>query len=346
MSEFPAWLQGARAAPSVYNTQPWRFALRPNGDILVRWDPERVLPAADPMGRDLYLSLGAAIESARLRSAAAGQPLAFTLATDDEEGVVGVLTRVAEPDDRSDLRLAQALWERRTARTRHLRFPVPPVVLLALRRETVGWGCRLHIITERPDIRRLAWLTRIATAHSFRRVEVVEELFHWLRLDSEDPAYERDGLTAESLELWRVSRILMRWSSTHDPSFWPVRIAVQELYALQLLLIARQTASACLLTTASTDRSDMVNAGRLLLRLWLLGAEAGMNAHPLARVISDDATTARCLELFNAPGTIPAALFRLGFCPPVATSARLPLDELVEQPGRVSQTVATNRRPG
>ncbi|CAA9566570.1 MAG: hypothetical protein AVDCRST_MAG88-1948, partial [uncultured Thermomicrobiales bacterium] len=68
----PAWLDGARVAPSAHNTQPWRFTPLPDGRIAVRWRPERALPVTDPTGRDLYLALGAAVESALLRAAAAG----------------------------------------------------------------------------------------------------------------------------------------------------------------------------------------------------------------------------------------------------------------------------------
>ena len=37
-------------APSVHNTQPWRFAVRP-GEISLYADPDRWLAVADPAGR-------------------------------------------------------------------------------------------------------------------------------------------------------------------------------------------------------------------------------------------------------------------------------------------------------
>src|SRR3954447_21605890 len=89
--ERPAWLRGALAAPSAQNTQPWRFTSRPDGQVAVGWDLERTLPAGDPTYRDLYLALGAAVESARLRPAAAGTALLFSPTPDDTDGIVGYL---------------------------------------------------------------------------------------------------------------------------------------------------------------------------------------------------------------------------------------------------------------
>ena len=40
-------------APSVHNTQPWRFAVRP-GEISLYADPDRWLAVADPAGRELF----------------------------------------------------------------------------------------------------------------------------------------------------------------------------------------------------------------------------------------------------------------------------------------------------
>ncbi|MEO6083892.1 MAG: hypothetical protein ABIQ18_12395 [Umezawaea sp.] len=46
-------------APSVCNSQPWRFRLLPDW-IELHADPDRALPVTDPAGRELRLSCGAA----------------------------------------------------------------------------------------------------------------------------------------------------------------------------------------------------------------------------------------------------------------------------------------------
>ena len=55
----------ASLAPSVHNTQPWRFVVSEH-TIEVYADPDRQLASIDHFGRQLHISCGAAIELARL----------------------------------------------------------------------------------------------------------------------------------------------------------------------------------------------------------------------------------------------------------------------------------------
>ena len=47
-------------APSSHNSQPWRFGVT-NGVLELRADRRRALPVADPQGRELVISCGAAL---------------------------------------------------------------------------------------------------------------------------------------------------------------------------------------------------------------------------------------------------------------------------------------------
>src|SRR5687768_6760393 len=76
-------IEAATLAPSVHNTQPWRFVLRPDGfDLLA--DPGRRLPVLDPTGRLLHLSCGAALVTARTAARALGLAADVELLPDPE----------------------------------------------------------------------------------------------------------------------------------------------------------------------------------------------------------------------------------------------------------------------
>ncbi|MBH0781072.1 Acg family FMN-binding oxidoreductase [Nocardia bovistercoris] len=66
-----AAMQAAGRAPSVHNTQPWRWVLDGAGLRLYR-DDRRLLDVADPAGRQLVISCGAMLHHARTAFAAAG----------------------------------------------------------------------------------------------------------------------------------------------------------------------------------------------------------------------------------------------------------------------------------
>ncbi|MCF3124573.1 nitroreductase family protein [Streptomyces arenae] len=66
-------MSAATAAPSMYNTQPWRFRFDPDTlTVELRAAVERGLPYADPQGRALHLAAGAAAFNLRVAVASLG----------------------------------------------------------------------------------------------------------------------------------------------------------------------------------------------------------------------------------------------------------------------------------
>src|SRR4029453_18255107 len=79
-----AWLRAAVAAPSVYNTQPWLFRVTER-EIEVYADPTRQLGVVDPRGRELMISVGAALFNLRVAMLADGRTPTVRLFPDGAE---------------------------------------------------------------------------------------------------------------------------------------------------------------------------------------------------------------------------------------------------------------------
>ena len=89
----PAVVEAATRAPSVHNTQPWRFVA--HDDVVELWDdPARGLPVLDPVGRARLISCGAALALAEVAAAGLGVSTRTTLLPD-----------AAAPDHLADLQL-------------------------------------------------------------------------------------------------------------------------------------------------------------------------------------------------------------------------------------------------
>ena len=73
----------AARAPSVHNTQPWRFAVTPTGLDLYA-DRSRQLTVLDPTGRQLMVSCGAALGLATLATRTLGHSCTVELLPDDD----------------------------------------------------------------------------------------------------------------------------------------------------------------------------------------------------------------------------------------------------------------------
>jgi hypothetical protein len=198
--------------------------------------------------------------------------------------------------------------------------------------EAVRWGCAFHVVTEQRSIRRLAALARRATAEQFADGAVQSELWRWLRLDPTDPAYERDGLTAGCLNLHGATLAAARLTMPPARMRRLARLRLHHLLAIDTQQVVRQSAALCLVTAPSLERDALVETGRVLLRLWLIAAGAGLTTHPVSALLDCAATVGPAVAVFGAVGETPAALFRLGFTPPVHRAPRLPADELLEMP--------------
>jgi hypothetical protein len=74
-------VRAAAAAPSVCNSQPWYFSSRQNA-IRLHADPRRRLPQADPAGREMVISCGAALFNLRLAMSQLGFAADVTLLPD------------------------------------------------------------------------------------------------------------------------------------------------------------------------------------------------------------------------------------------------------------------------
>ena len=69
--EVAAVLEAAALAPSVHNSQPWRFRVLPDR-IELHADLSRRLPATDPDDKELRLACGAALANLRIALEALG----------------------------------------------------------------------------------------------------------------------------------------------------------------------------------------------------------------------------------------------------------------------------------
>ncbi len=83
-------------APSLHNSQPWRFGLR-DGAVEVLLDHDRSPAVADPDGWAAHIACGAAVFDARLALATMGTPAETTLRPDRDDPAVLASLRPGTP---------------------------------------------------------------------------------------------------------------------------------------------------------------------------------------------------------------------------------------------------------
>jgi hypothetical protein len=146
-------------APSIGNSQPWRWSLAGDGTLELRADRSRRLDRADHLGRQLVLSCGAALHHARVAASALGHPVAVVRPTPGEDpdlmAVLHARPGPTTPGAQAELR---ALEERRTDRRRFTTWPMAEDRLTRLAQSVATPGVQAVALTDRrarQDVGRL-----------------------------------------------------------------------------------------------------------------------------------------------------------------------------------------------
>jgi hypothetical protein len=255
----------ATRAPSVHNTQPWRWVA--HGHVLELYaDHWRGLPVADPTGRDLTVSCGAALHQASVASAALGWSPTVTRLPDpsDPDLLARVeLTPAPPPADAADL--LEAIDARCTDRRRFTSWPVPDERLARLAQVATQAGTRAVPLTD--------------VSERFRADRIVLQATERYRSDQ--------AMTTEQ-QAWRDRSLVDGIPSTVVPrrtgSVAPERFADGDLDDRDEHAVEGSD-GLVVIFDVQDDPAAWLRAGEGLSALWLAAMAGGLSVVPLSQVV-------------------------------------------------------------
>lgn len=312
----------ATAAPSIHNTQPWRFRIGTDRLDLFA-DPSRALNVVDPTGRQLVLSCGAALEHAVLAVRAAGAHTAVAVLPDpaDPDHLARLDIGEARPPEPLDQALVEAMPRRHTYRAAFDRLPVPAELVSALTRGTAELGVRLHALADRDDLVVASVLLDRADQLETSDPAYREELAHWRRDEADTNA--DDGVLDSAMAPVGPRTSLAMRDFGGDPA--DTRGRSEDAPVERPLVI--------ILSTESDGRAAWLVAGRAMGWVLLRAAVDGVQASPLGQVLDVPATRAmlgRDLRLLGHPQMI----LRMGYPldPALPPTRRRAVDSVIDPP--------------
>lgn len=301
-----AAVETAQHAPSIHNTQPWRWTF--DGRVLLlHTEPARQLAIADPAGRMLTLSCGAALHHARVAIAAQGHRPVITRFPDRTDPGLLATLGVGDPlpAHGTATRLYGALMRRRTDRRPVDERPPDPQALDEVTAAVETEGVHAQLL-RRDQVVELASAAAIARDVDSRDMLRRRELDDWVGRDRPDAA----GIPEAAIPT-------VPGQETVSPRF-PL---AGQTGTLGTDPTGRDTAAAYLLLFCDTDEpADWLRGGEALSHAWAVATENDLAVLPLSSVV--EVAEAR-LELYRALSGIghPLIVLRLGVAGPGPTDA-------------------------
>jgi len=312
-------IAAAARAPSVQNTQPWRFKVTKSA-IELYCDSRRQL-LADPDGREMLISCGAALYGLRLAIRSLGYlPVVDVLPRPAGPRLLARVTLgAAGPVTAAEHEMLKALPHRHTHRAAFVPDPLPTGLLAELQHDAIAEGARLDIVDQGKAYQQLADIVSAAARNLDSDPWARAEMRCWSGSVA-GPA--GDGVPADAFPA----------TTTGQPGPGSGRLRQRDFDLGRGL--GQLTAdgpgpavTAVLLTTDDTPR-EWLSAGQALHRLLLHAATRSVFASLYTQPLEHDLTRALIQDRLALPGA-PQMLLQLGVAHTAHATARRPTQDVI-----------------
>ncbi|MFZ1871486.1 MAG: nitroreductase family protein [Chania sp.] len=340
----PRWrlVQKAALAPSSHNLQPWLIDLRGSTDSLIlRADPERLLPVADPYARETLISLGCFLELLSMAAQAEGYRCEIIEFPDGEAPQLPPiapviaqirLTPVSQP------RLPDPLFlmveQRRTNRHPYDRQrAVPEDILGSLLAAGNAYGINAAGSVTPALVQKLNPLAANAWQTEMGHDEAVLESLQLTRIGCKEIEIHRDGIA--------ISGFLPEMAATLG-LFPRDRVPEPDSRVMRGMIASgeeqAQTAAGWIwLYSQGNQHVQQLAAGRAFVRLQLAAAQHGIAMQPMSYLLGEaPAMLPHQQELYDHLELNPyqhrlQMLVRIGYAAPVAAAPRRRLSDFIQE---------------
>ncbi|MFC7245243.1 Acg family FMN-binding oxidoreductase [Catellatospora aurea] len=313
----PALYDAARtalAAPSIFNTQPWRW--QADTEMLRLYaDRHRQLPTADPQGRLLTVSCGAGLHHARTALAAAGLDADVRELPDPADPDLLAEIRIVGPHEPAlaELQALAAIGRRHTDRRPFTTQPVTDATCRAL--TTAGELEHTHVHLVRADqVAVLALAAVRAGALQLSDPDYRAELADW----TNRPPWSGEGVSTETTVRAVARRVPIRdYAPFGGDTMHPGRDT--DAGARYMVLF-----------TDDDTPAAWLHAGQALSAVLLTATVHGLGSAPISDVTEVPGTRDELRLLLPGLGH-PQVCVRVGYAQPgpPAPSTRRPYEESI-----------------
>ncbi len=307
----------AARAPSVHNTQPWRFRINPY-DVELLADPRRKL-RVDPVGREMLVSCGAALFALRLATRSLGYRPIVTLFPDPAQP--RLLARISlgagAPMTALEREMLNGVPHRHTHRGAFCSGPLPPRLVAGMQHDALAEGATLALVQRSVDYERLASLLAATGSRQDVDPAATADIMRWAGAAA---GTARDGVPARAFP----SRPATEPGRLRQRDFDLGRGVGREASP------GGPPAVTAVLLTLGDRRADWLRAGQALQRLLLHAASKWVFASLYTQPLESAQIRQMVAERLAPPG-FPQVLLQFGLADTTQPTSRRPPANLVDR---------------
>ena len=307
-------VRAATLAASSHNTQPWTFVATPD-TIEIRPDKTRQLLVLDPAGRELWISLGCALENLLIAAHAAGY--ATTVSYPEAEEIIRVRLSTDQPHATP---LLAAIALRQNTRSEYDGLPIAPATLKQLEAVRLEPGVSVQFVLEPSELKTVLDYISQGTLKQYADPAFMRELIHWLRFTKKDALARMDGLYTRSSGNPEVPRWLGQMVVGATKPQWQADVDAAKF---------RSSSGAVLIASQTDDKAAWVRTGQVYERLALQMTALGVRSAFLNQPIEVGSVRSQLKSAMTLGPALPQLLMRFGHAPAMPPSLRRPVSQVL-----------------
>ena len=278
-------------------------------------DQSRQLSVLDPAGRELWISLGCALENLLIAAQAAGFATAVTYPAAQE--VIRVRLSADKPQSTP---LLAAISQRQNTRSTYDGQSVVPATLRQLQAVSSEPGVIVQFVLEPSELKTVLEYVNQGNLKQYADPAFVRELIHWLRFTKKDALASLDGLYTRS-------------SGNPEVPRWLGQVVVggtkpksqADIDAARF----RSSSGAVVIASSTDDRAAWVRSGQVYERLALQMTALGVQSAFLNQPIEVDSVRGSFQSALGLGSAVPQLLMRFGHGPLLPRSLRRPVSQVM-----------------
>lgn len=287
-------------APSAHNTQPWKFKVTENSvDVYIDWS--RHLTVSDPTERQLYVSLGCAIENGVVAAEYAGFEVRVAYFPKGEGKDLPAASLVLSQSTKKSFdtaKLFKAIWVRRNDRSRYDGAPLNNDERSALTATRDG-----HIVLVEDTAGRdaLAEVSAKGTWETLSRSDFKMELSQWVRSSL---TKKHDGMPGDAMGMPSPVALIAPFVAKNAP--------IHKMQTPEVKKQITSSAAVAVIITSEDSNGARMEAGRILERLWLEATAAGLAGSVIAAAVESGEQLRHQLQQAINTQHYPQTILRIG----------------------------------